>query len=128
MAAGNIGPAKLIDMLDKGDAFFFEGDLRDFERCTLCKGLVKSHPKSFLKCNVGDMVQRAALADKLIQSGQLTTAKTMIAEGSLKFVSVASREALCCVMQPNALFWDNFAVCQAAKVNAIDIETFLAGL
>jgi hypothetical protein len=128
MQSGNIGPSKLVGMLESGDAYFFEDDRKDFKSCPHCKGFIATHPDSFLKASVADMGLRGAVAAKLLESGALSPARISIANDTIKMVAVASRHGLKCVMAPYGVLWDNFAACDVAKVEAIKLEDFLADL
>ena len=128
MTAGNLGPSKLVEMLDAGEIFFFEGDKKDFGKCPDCSSLLKSHPKCFLRCKPDDLPRRAALAHKLVDSGHLTASKKIAADDSLRFTAIACREELCCVAEPNQVFWDPFAVFQAAQISSVTTTDFLKAM
>ena len=128
MAAGNIGPSTLMDLLNKGDAFFFDGDKADFSKCPLCNGLLSSHKQCFLKPHGDDLPLQGAVAAKLVQKGKLKPTRQALAKPTLKMIGIAAREGLTCVVQPDTVLWDNMAAYKAAQVSAVAISDFVAAL
>jgi hypothetical protein len=124
MAMGNIGPAKLIDMLDSGDAFLFHGDLAFFEKCPHCKDLPNSHQNCFVKKKTDDVRIRGMLAEKLIEGG-LNRPLFGLAEPTIAMIAAASRLDYSCVLGP-AVLWDNLGACKLASVPVVALDDFLA--
>lgn len=128
MAEGNIGPATLAALLDGGDAFFFDGQKVDFEKCPLCNAFVVSHKQCFVKSVAGDLQVQGAIASKLLQNGKLLPARRIMATPTLRMAGIAVREGLTCVVQPNQVLFDNMAAYKAAHVQTITLADFMASL
>lgn len=128
MAEGNIGPVTLSTLLDEGDAFFFDGQRADFEKCPLCNVFVASHKECFVKPIAGDLQVQGAIASKLIQKGKLLPARQVMATPTLRMAGIAVREGLTCIVQPNQVLFDNIAAYRAAHVQTITLADFMASL
>jgi len=128
MSDGNIGPSTLVDMLDKGDAYFFDGQKADFEKCTLCAGFLSSHKKCFQKSAASDLPLQGAVAAKLIDKGKLLPERRVLAAPTLRMAGIAAREGLTCVVDVHNVVFDNLAAYKAAAVRTVSLEAFLADL
>lgn len=128
MLEGNLGPARLIDMLEKKEVFFCKAELREFKACPHCKAIADDFPDAFRDCTVADMGLRAAIMDKLHSAGKIATARLSAADTTVRMVAIAAREGMNCVLQPNTVFWDNMAACAAGQVTPITAQDFIAAL
>lgn len=132
MRDGNIGPNTLVGMLDRGEAFLFAGDRTDYEKCSHCNALLKSHKKSFLKADNGDLAWQGALSQKLIFKKKLVPQMHLIATDTIRLAGVAARKNLTCVVAPMGTHWnrcDAFVEGSVAWVSDSDfINEYAPGL
>lgn len=128
MLQGNLGPARLIDMVEKHEVFFCKAELKDFKACPHCKELAEDFPEAFQECTTADMGLRGAIIDKLHSAGKIATARISAADTTVRMVAIAAREGMNCVLQPNTVFWDNMAACAAGQVTPVTAQDFIAAL
>lgn len=128
MMQGNLGPARLLDMIEKKEVFFSKAEIKEFRACGVCKALADDYPNAFRDCVVADMGLRGAIMDKLHSAGKIAAARLSAADTTVRMVAIAAREGMNCVIQPNTVFWDNIAACQAGHVTPITAQDFIAAL
>ncbi len=128
MMGGNLEQSELRQLIEDGDAFFFSGEEKDYEKCPYSNKLIEEYPESFLECGTHDLARQHAIASKLTKKGLLNGSNSRLIGISIKMVSVAAREELHLVGYPPTLIVDNFELAKAASVPTITVAEFIETL
>lgn len=126
MQGGNIGPNALIGLLDRGEAFLFDGDRADYEKCSDCNGLLQSHKHTFLKAENIDLAWQGAVSEKLVSKGKLKPTMRILATDTLRLAGIAARKNLTCVVASMGSIWNRCEVFAEGSVVWVEQGAFLS--